>query len=96
MRRLLGRSLGICPRTRVLRGYIALEAQLGEVGRCRTLYEKWVAGWPAQVQAWVAFAELERSLAEEERAIAVYELAVSQPLLDAPEVRHRWGDASLV
>lgn len=91
MRKLLGRSLGVCPRTKVLRGYIALEAQLGEVGRCRALYEKWVAGWPAQVQAWVAFAELERSLSEEERAVAVFELAISQPVLDAPEVRSESG-----
>ena len=87
MRKILGRSLGMCPRTKILRGYIAIESQLGEVGRCRVLYEKWVSGWPAQVQAWVAFSELERSLAEADRAVAVFELAVSQPVLDAPEVR---------
>jgi crooked neck len=86
MRRLLGSSLGRCPRIKVIKGYIAIELQLGEVERCRRLYEKFTSLWPTHVQAWVAFAELERSLAEEERAAAVLELSVSQPVLDVPEV----------
>jgi crooked neck len=85
-RRLLGQSLGLCPKESVLRAYIALELSLGEVDRCRALYEKYLTLFPTTVGAWTKFADLERSLAEDERARAIYELAVSQPALDLPEL----------
>ncbi len=42
---------------------------------------------PTRCSAWTRFAELERSLGETQRARAIYELAISQPRLDMPEVR---------
>lgn len=62
--------------------------------RCRKLYEKYLEYDPANVAAWAQFAELEGSLGEGQRARALFELAISQPALDMPEVgrraRRRW------
>jgi crooked neck len=41
---------------------------------------------PAHCTAWIRFAELERSLGDDDRARAIFELAVSQPALDMPEL----------
>ena len=84
-RRLLGTSLGLCPKLKVFRFYIDLELQLGCVERCRTLYGKLLEFSPTNVSSWTRFAQLERSLGEAERARAIFELAVAQPVLDAPE-----------
>jgi hypothetical protein len=56
-----------------------------QVERVRTLYGKFVEWDPTHVAAWVMFADLEASLQEEERARAIYELALSQPVLNQPE-----------
>lgn len=53
--------------------------------RCRTLYEKYLEWNPANASAWLKYAELELLLAESGRARALYELAISQPVLDMPE-----------
>lgn len=85
-RKLLGTAIGMCPKPKLFRTYIEMEMKLLEFGRCRTLYEKWLEQDPMNCQAWVKFAELERLLQDEERARAIFELAVSQPALDMPEV----------
>jgi crooked neck len=84
-RKLLGRSLGLCPKENVLRGYIVLEQALGEVDRCRILLEKFIQLFPQNAQSWIKFAEFERALDEEERARAILALALEQPALDMPE-----------
>ena len=85
-RKLLGTSIGMCPKDKLFKGYIALELKLFEFARARTLYEKSVLFNPANASAWIKFAELERGLDDLERARAVYELAVNQQLLDMPEL----------
>jgi len=85
-RKALGSSLGMCPKDKLFKGYIDLELQLYELDRCRTLYGKFLEHNPANVFAWVKFAELERGLGEEERTRAIFEMAVSQALLDMPEL----------
>ncbi|KMU81431.1 pre-mRNA-splicing factor clf1 [Coccidioides immitis RMSCC 3703] len=57
-----------------------------EFVRCRTLFEKQIEWNPSQTQAWIKFAELERGLDDLERARAIYELGISQPSLDMPEL----------
>lgn len=71
--------------TKVFDFYIDLEMQLGNVDRCRQLYERFLEWAPHNCSAWIKFAELERSLGENDRARAIFELAISQPLLDMPE-----------
>ena len=56
------------------------------VYRCRTLYGKLLEWNPSNCNAWCRFTELERSLQEDDRARAIFELAISQPLLDMPEL----------
>ena len=70
----------------IFKAYIEMELQLGNIDRCRLLYEKFLTWKPDGCQAWTKFADLERSLGESERARAVYELAIAQPVLDMPEV----------
>jgi crooked neck len=85
-RKTLGQAIGMCPKDKLFKGYIELELKLFEFIRCRTLYEKHIEWNPANCQAWIKFAELERGLDDLERARAIFELAVSQPVLDMPEL----------
>mmetsp|Transcript_46950 Transcript_46950/g.92422 ORF Transcript_46950/g.92422 Transcript_46950/m.92422 type:complete len:684 (-) Transcript_46950:136-2187(-) len=85
-RKTLGVAIGRCPREKVFKGYIELELQLGNVDRCRKLYEKYLEFMPENCFAWSKFAELESSLAEIDRARGIFELAINQPVLDMPEV----------
>jgi len=85
-RKVLGTAMGKCPRERVIKAYIDLELKLGNIERCRKLYEKYLEFMPENCYAWSKFAELETSLAEIERARGIFELAVGQPVLDMPEV----------
>ncbi|CAI7747672.1 unnamed protein product [Closterium sp. NIES-53] len=85
-RQILGHAIGVAPKDKIFKAYIEMELQLGNIDRCRMLYEKYLQWQPASCPAWAKFAELERSLGETERARAVYELAIGQPLLDTPEL----------
>ncbi|EDK98626.1 mCG119911 [Mus musculus] len=75
-----------CPKNKLFKGYIALELQLREFDRCRKLYEKFLEFGPENCTSWIKFAELETILGDVERARAIYELAISQPRLDMPEL----------
>jgi crooked neck len=83
-------ALGICPRPKLFKAYSELELQLGEVDRCRKIYERQVEVFPQDSEAWIAYAEFEAALGEYERGKLIYELAVegqngvSVPL-DQPE-----------
>lgn len=85
-RKTLGRALGMCPKDKLFKGYIELELKLFEFVRVRTLYEKYIEWNPANCQAWIKFAELERGLDDLDRTRAIFELAVEQPQLDMPEL----------
>ncbi len=77
---------GVAPKDKIFTSYVTLELQLGEVDRCRKIYQRWLEWAPSNCNAWVKFAQLEKDLGELERTRAVYELAISQPLLDLPEI----------
>ncbi|ELV12997.1 Crooked neck-like protein 1 [Tupaia chinensis] len=81
-----GTSIGKCPKNKLFKVYIELELQLREFDRCRKLYEKFLEFGPENCTSWIKFAELETILGDIERARAIYELAISQPRLDMPEV----------
>lgn len=85
-RKTLGQAIGMCPKDKLFRGYVELELKLFEFVRCRTLYEKHIEWNPANCQAWIKFAELERGLDDLDRTRAIFELAVGQPSLDMPEL----------
>ncbi|MEW5311125.1 MAG: hypothetical protein WDW38_002865 [Sanguina aurantia] len=70
---------------KLFKAYIELEGQLGNVDRCRKLYEKYLEWSPANCTAWIKFAEMEKGLGEVGRTRALYELAIAQPVLDIPE-----------
>lgn len=70
----------------IFKKYIEIELHLGNIDRCRKLYEKYLEWSPENCYAWSKFAELERSLDETERARAIFELAIDQPALDMPEL----------
>lgn len=85
-RKLLGRAIGLCGKPSIFVSYIDLELALGEVDRCRAIYNNYLKAIPHNCGAWSKYAELEKSVGETERARAIYELAVGQPALDMPEV----------
>ena len=85
-RKILGMAIGLAPKDKIFKAYIDIEMQLGNVDRCRALYQKALENAPHNCQSWVKFADLERDLGETERARAVYELAIAQSVLDMPEL----------
>ena len=85
-RKTLGQAIGMCPKDKLFKGYIQLEEKMHEFVRCRTLYEKHIEWNPANCQAWIKFAELERALDDLDRTRAIFELAVNQLVLDMPEL----------
>ncbi|GJQ87931.1 crn [Trypoxylus dichotomus] len=85
-RKILGMAIGMCPRDKLFRGYIDLEIQLREFDRCRILYQKFLEFGPENCVTWMKFAELETLLGDYDRARSIYELAISQPRLDMPEL----------
>ena len=85
----LGQAIGMCPKNKVYREYIAMEVKLYEFSRCRKLYEHWLAFDQSNMKAWKGFAELERALDDIPRARAIYEIAIDDSMnskLDMPEV----------
>jgi len=82
----LGTAIGRAPKDKIFQTYIQLESQLGNFDRARKLYEKYLEGAPANCNAWSRFAQLEKDLNETERCRAIFEMAISQPLLDMPEL----------
>jgi len=85
-RLVFGNAIGQCKNAKLFRAYIDLEYQLGNIDRCRILYEKFLEFAPSDCQAWCKFAELESSLEEVDRVRAIFELAIQQPVLDMPEI----------
>ncbi|KAL3912028.1 MAG: hypothetical protein SGARI_001359 [Bacillariaceae sp.] len=85
-RKILGRAIGLCGKEKIFKEYIALELSLGEIDRCRALYNNYLKAMPQNCEAWTKYAELEKSLGETDRCRAILELAVSQSTLDMPEV----------
>jgi len=88
-RRVFGQAVGVCPKDKIFKEYIELELDLGNIDRVRKLYEKFLEFNPANCQAWSKFAEVEQSLGEATRARAIFELAITQPVLDMPELLWR-------
>ncbi|KAA8528264.1 hypothetical protein F0562_035485 [Nyssa sinensis] len=85
-RQILGNAIGRAPKDKIFKKYIEIELQLGNIDRCRKLYEKYLEWSPENCYAWSKYAELERSLSENERARSIFELAIAQPALDMPEL----------
>ena len=83
-RRVFGQAIGRCPREKIFKSYIELELQLGNVDRCRKIYEKYIELFPEYANAWIQYGQLEQSLEEMDRARAIYDIAVEQNL-DMPE-----------
>ncbi|XP_057743125.1 uncharacterized protein LOC130961324 [Arachis stenosperma] len=85
-RQILGHAIGKAPKDKIFKKYIEIELQLGNIDRCRKLYEKYLEWLPENCYAWSKYAELERSLSETDRARAIFEVAIAQPALDMPEL----------
>lgn len=76
-RKILGKSLGICPKDKTFRGYIELEIKLKQFDRVRKIYEKLLEFKPLYVNTWIDYAELEENLGDGDRCRAIYELGIS-------------------
>ncbi|KAI4638047.1 NineTeen Complex (NTC) component [Alternaria ventricosa] len=85
-RKLLGQSLGMCPKDKLFKGYIELEMKLFEFNRCRQLYTKYIEWNGSNCHTWINFANLERGLDDLDRARSIFEIAVDTQEMDMPEV----------
>ncbi|KAF9320216.1 Crooked neck-like protein 1 [Podila horticola] len=85
-RKSLGMAIGMCPKDKLFKGYIELELEMRAIDRARKLYARYLEWSPSTCSAWIKFAELESELEDTERARAVFDLAISQPELDMPEI----------
>ncbi|KAM1850996.1 hypothetical protein ACFX13_015114 [Malus domestica] len=83
---ILGNAIGKAPKDKIFKKYIEIELNLGNMDRCRKLYEKYLEWSPENCYAWTKYAELEQSLCETERTRSLFELAIAQPSLDMPEL----------
>ena len=66
-RKILGNAIGMCPKTKLYRGYIELELELREFGRARILYEKFLEFNPSNCTTWIKYAELESILGKQQQ-----------------------------
>ncbi|KAJ8081873.1 NineTeen Complex (NTC) component [Marasmius tenuissimus] len=85
-RRILGASIGMCPKEKLFKGYIELEIDLRDFDNARKLYQKYLEFDPSNASAWIKFAELESQLQDFTRTRAIFELGVSQSPLSMPEL----------
>eukprot|EP01064_Diplonema_japonicum_P039324 TRINITY_DN9825_c0_g1_i1.p1 TRINITY_DN9825_c0_g1~~TRINITY_DN9825_c0_g1_i1.p1 ORF type:complete len:641 (+),score=134.04 TRINITY_DN9825_c0_g1_i1:188-2110(+) len=86
MRKVMGNGLGANPRPKMYRWYVELEVTLGNIERVRGLYTSWLKAVPSDGRVWARFAEFELTLNETKRARELFELGVSQEVLDQPEL----------
>ncbi|CAH8268222.1 unnamed protein product [Arabidopsis lyrata] len=70
-RQILGNAIGKAPKHKIFKKYIEIELHLGNIDRCRKLYTRYLEWSPESCY---------------ERARAIFELAISQPVLDTPEL----------
>jgi crooked neck len=84
-RKVLGASIGMCPKPKLFAGYIELEMRLREFDRVRMLYEKFLQYDASLSSAWIQWTQMEALLEDLVRVRALYELAVQQDL-DMPEL----------
>ncbi|WOO82061.1 Pre-mRNA-splicing factor CLF1 [Vanrija pseudolonga] len=84
-RKVLGASIGMCPKPKLFTGYIELEMRLREFDRVRMLYEKFLTYDPSLSAAWIQWTQVEGAVEDLERVRAIFELAVQQEL-DMPEI----------
>ncbi|KAF2857831.1 putative cell cycle control protein cwf4 [Piedraia hortae CBS 480.64] len=73
-------------KTSLRRALITLERKLFEYTHCREAFTNWLTHTPTNSTAYASFAELEAQLGEVDRARAIYEIGISIPDLDMPEV----------
>lgn len=85
-RKILGHAIGMATHDKIFDFYIDLEMQLGNIDRCRELFQRWLEWRPDNCKAWVKFSELEAELDDPERVRGILEIAVNQPSLDMPEL----------
>lgn len=63
-RKVFGKSLAKCPREKVIKKYIDIEYQLGEIDRCRKLYEKYIELFPYNSTSWSKVSECVDTIAK--------------------------------
>ena len=85
-RQVMGKGLGVHPRPKMYRWYIALERSLGNIERVQNLYTSWLKKTPSSGETWAKFAELEVGLQEYARARHIFNIAINQPVLEQPEL----------
>eukprot|EP00767_Chilomastix_cuspidata_P001690 gnl/Chilomastix_cuspidata/1815.p1 GENE.gnl/Chilomastix_cuspidata/1815~~gnl/Chilomastix_cuspidata/1815.p1 ORF type:complete len:664 (-),score=302.62 gnl/Chilomastix_cuspidata/1815:61-1824(-) len=86
-RRRFGLAIARCPCSEVFDAYVALETDLGNAGRVRTILQRRLEIFPREAKSWVLVARHEAETDQRERERAVLELAAAESAtLDFPDV----------
>lgn len=80
-RKLLGQSIGMCPKKKTFKYYIGLEKNLKEVDRVRKLYQAYLVKYPTLGHVFVEYAEYEGNLGDDDRSIGVFEIAIDEEIV---------------
>lgn len=75
-RKILGKSIGMCPKRKTFKNYIEMEIKMKDFDRVRKLYEKFLEYQPTNLETWIRYAETEENLGDEARSRGIYEIAL--------------------
>ncbi|EFH52329.1 hypothetical protein ARALYDRAFT_323672 [Arabidopsis lyrata subsp. lyrata] len=84
-RQILGNAIGKAPKHKIFKKYIEIELHLGNIDRCRKLYTRYLE-WSPESCYGILNGLLRVAMLGSKRARAIFELAISQPVLDTPEL----------
>ncbi|KAG6397109.1 hypothetical protein SASPL_143273 [Salvia splendens] len=68
-RKILGSAIGMAAKDKIFKKYTEIVLQLGNIERCRKLYEKYLEWSPENCYAWSKYANLERSSSETDQLL---------------------------
>ena len=83
-RKIFGLNLAVCPKENVIKRYLNIEEDLGNIDRVRTIFQSYIEKKPENSKMWIKYAEFEKDLEEYERCESIYEAALTINL-DYPE-----------
>ena len=76
-RKIFGLNLAVCPKENVIKRYLNIEEDLGNIDRVRTIFQSYIEKKPENSKMWIKYAEFEKDLEEYERCESIYEAALT-------------------
>lgn len=82
-RKVLGQAIGLCNnKIKIFNYYIELELSLGNIERCRILYEKQISLYSNNIDIWLKYITFEYNLQEYQRVQKLYDMAIQHCIVN--------------